>query len=208
MQMLKKIIPFIIILSISLSMFAAPVSIGLEKNQEVYEVSVIENYALAQGAGSSALLKNLESCWKIITGQVTGCVQLLTYFVFVSIPSTLMAWGAQFFDFMAGLTLSSDVYKKDFIATIWGIVRDFANIFFILILLYAAIQIILDLGHGGGKKMVAMVILVALLVNFSLFFTKVVIDSSNIVALIFYNKIDTSTVVPTHVGSATEKDIA
>ena len=40
----------------------------------------------------------------------------------------------------------------------------------------------------------------ALLINFSMFFTKVVIDSSNILALVFYNKLDTTPAT----GNATE----
>jgi hypothetical protein len=71
------------------------------------------------------------------------------------------------------------------------VVRDLSNIFFILILLYIAVKIILDLGGSEAKKMIAKVIIIALLINFSMFFTHVVIDSSNILALVFYNKLNT-----------------
>jgi hypothetical protein len=80
--------------------------------------------------------------------------------------------------------------KATFIASAWTVVRDLSNIFFILILLYVSIQLILGLGGSDAKKTIAKVIVIALLINFSMFFTEVVIDSSNILALVFYNKLN------------------
>lgn len=140
-------------------------------------------------ARDTTLYGNLEDCGVFFSGSVIGCFVVILYFVFVSVPSWLMGMTAGLFDYMATLTISSTMYTATFIEKIWVIVRDFANIFFILVLLYAAFQIILDIGHGGGKKIVGTVIIVALLVNFSLFTTKVIIDSSNVLALIFYNKV-------------------
>src|SRR3990167_1991429 len=142
-----------------------------------------------------------------------GCIQWFVYVFFVTIPSVLLAVVAKFFDFMAALTLSSNMYSAGFVEQIWRIVRDFANIFFILVLLYAAFQLILGLaGSSNAKKVIANVIIIALVVNFSLFFTKIVIDSSNILALIFYNKITVtgSSYVPidTSATSVEQKDIA
>lgn len=70
----------------------------------------------------------------------------------------------------------------------WGVVRDVANMSFIFILLYAAIRTILGM-EGGAQKIVVKVVVVAVLINFSLFFTKVVIDTSNVLALFFYDSI-------------------
>jgi len=69
--------------------------------------------------------------------------------------------------------------------TVWQVLRDFANMFFIFILLYIAITTIL--GTKGWEKMLRNVVLVALFLNFSFFITGVLIDASNIVALQFYN---------------------
>ena len=73
------------------------------------------------------------------------------------------------------------------VAAAWKIARDLANIFFIFILLYVAIKTVL--GEGGAQKLVAKVIIMALLVNFSAVIPRVVIDASNILALQFYNSI-------------------
>ncbi|MEX0652171.1 MAG: hypothetical protein WD509_01285 [Candidatus Paceibacterota bacterium] len=71
----------------------------------------------------------------------------------------------------------------------WGTLRDLANILFIFGLLTIAISTILGLSGFGYKKLLARLIIVALLINFSLFFTKFVIDASNIFALQFYQQL-------------------
>ena len=84
---------------------------------------------------------------------------------------------------------NSSSYDNEFVEKGWGAVRDVANIFFILMLLYVAIKTVLSLNVTDNKRLVGVIIIVALLINFSLFTTKVVIDASNILAKIFYNNI-------------------
>ena len=144
----------------------------------------------------SALADNLPACLSLLRGTLEGCLVKLFYFIFVGITSFLLNLSASFFDIMVALALSSKLYTAStFIPEAWAVVRDLSNIFFILILLYIAIKTILGLGGHDSKKMIATVLIMALLINFSMFFTKVVIDSSNILALIFYNKIDVETTV-------------
>lgn len=69
----------------------------------------------------------------------------------------------------------------------WRIVRDACNMVYIFVLLYIAIQTILGLASGATKRLLASVFISALLINFSLFFTKVVIDAGNIVAKTFWD---------------------
>lgn len=71
----------------------------------------------------------------------------------------------------------------------WKTFRDLANMFFIFILLYAAISMILGTGGHDIKKLISRMVIVALLLNFSFFFTKVAVDASNILAITFYNQI-------------------
>ena len=80
----------------------------------------------------------------------------------------------------------------DVIDDIWVIFRDLANILFIFLLLYAAIRIIIFSGDGGVGKLIGKVIMIAVIINFSLFITKAVIDSSNILALQFKKAIMTT----------------
>ncbi len=72
----------------------------------------------------------------------------------------------------------------------WTTVRDVANMSFIFVLLYASIQLILGIKSSSDVRgLIVKIVIAALLINFSLFFTKVVIDASNVVALTFYEAI-------------------
>ena len=96
--------------------------------------------------------------------------------------------GANLFDYTLDLTLNSATFSKiDAIYAGWKISRDLINIFFIFILLYIAIATILRLTGYGAKELLVKVVIIALLVNFSLVITKVVIDASNILAMEFYS---------------------
>jgi hypothetical protein len=68
----------------------------------------------------------------------------------------------------------------------WMTLRDLMNMFFVVILLYAAISAVLNLPNKW-KKTVANVIIVALLINFSIVVPKIVIDASNVLTLQAYN---------------------
>lgn len=146
------------------------------------------------GTPDTDLLENeaLAGCGVIIKGTLAGCLVALFYYIFNGLAAGVLAISARFFDLMLPITLSGSLYG-DFINTAWVIVRDISNIFFILILLYVAMETILGIGHGT-KKVIANVVIMALLINFSMFFTKVVIDSSNVLALVFYNKMDVKVV--------------
>lgn len=71
---------------------------------------------------------------------------------------------------------------------VWTMFRDLTNIFLIFIILYMAFQLILGVATNP-QKTIGWIILMALLINFSLFFTKIVIDASNILAIGFYQSI-------------------
>lgn len=90
--------------------------------------------------------------------------------------------------------MAANLGNIDGINIAWKVFRDLANLGFIFILLDIAIRTILGVGNINTKKLLVNVIIIALLLNFSLFFTKVIIDASNIVTLGFYNKISVATV--------------
>jgi len=119
-----------------------------------------------------------------------GCLIRIFYVFFVQIPSGILWIAAKIFNTIMHLILQSKMYSDPFLNGAWTIVRDFSNIFFILILLYVAIKTVLNMGGHETKSMITSVIIMAVLINFSMFFTNIVIDSSNILANIFYNKLD------------------
>ncbi len=98
------------------------------------------------------------------------------------------------FNYAVAISISNQaIGSSGIVSSGWAIARDFANLFFIFILLYIAIATILQLSGYGIKELLVKVIIVAILVNFSLVFAKVIVDASNILALEFYNKISAKT---------------
>lgn len=79
----------------------------------------------------------------------------------------------------------------------WTIVRDLVNLTFIFGLVYVGFRTILD-AESKTKQMLASIIICALLVNFSLFISKAVIDVSNVAAVEIYNAMDVSGTTQEH----------
>lgn len=70
---------------------------------------------------------------------------------------------------------------------LWSTVRDIFNLTFIFGLVYIGFKMILDSSDSSARKMLVSLIGAALLVNFSLFITKFVVDFSNIAAAQIFN---------------------
>ncbi len=102
------------------------------------------------------------------------------------------------------------------VETAWGVFRDLANIVIVGSLVFVAIATILGLESFGMRKFLARIIIVAILINFSLFFTKFTIDASHIVARAFYQPIETmagagasnSSVIGTALGNEVPPGVA
>jgi hypothetical protein len=90
----------------------------------------------------------------------------------------------------------------------WKVIKDLMNIAFIFILVYKGIELIVGAGSKESiKKFISALVLAALLVNFSLFFTKVLIDASNIITMGFYKTIIQSAGQPIPVVDSTGQTV-
>lgn len=119
-----------------------------------------------------------------------GCVAQFVN-VFVGISSYAAGAAAGFLDAFIEYSISSESYTvSTFVERGWSIVRDFANIVFIFVLVFAALATILDLAWINTKQVIGKVIMVAIFINFSLFLTRVVVDVGNITARVFYNAVE------------------
>ncbi len=139
------------------------------------------------------------------TGTFLGCVAQLFDMLF-SLTSALFGLAGIFFDNMFAYSINDDSYRSTFVLEGWGLVRDIVNMFFIFVLLYVAFTTILGVGggHGSGPKdMIVKVVIIGLLINFSLFATQIIIDTSNILARVFYNS---QTISVTKDGKAVDTD--
>lgn len=74
----------------------------------------------------------------------------------------------------------------DGIHTAWEVLRDISNIVIIGMFVFIAISMIIGSETFGAKKLVAHVLIIAVLINFSLLFSKLVIDAGNFTAYQFY----------------------
>ena len=136
------------------------------------------------------------------SGTFTGCIaQGLYYAVFV--PTSWLIIGAGFLlDFALAYSIDSNSYSgTTFVSEGWKLVRDISNILFILILIYTGISIMFNL-NSGDKKKIFTIVIIAILINFSLFFSKVIIDTGNIIAKTLYFNIQ-----PTYTNGSAPKTV-
>ena len=98
--------------------------------------------------------------------------------------------------FNMGTILNSSIGES--VENAWAVIRDVMNLLFIFSLIYIGFQTILD--FGNPRQLLPKLIIAALLVNFSLFFTKFVVDVSNVAAVEIYTVI--GIIDPANVGSA------
>lgn len=118
------------------------------------------------------------------------CISNIVYVFTAGLGSGFAFIGSYFFDLTVRLSLDSASYALDFLSSGWTAARDLANMAFILILVYIAFVIMFQAETAGTIRMLAWVIFIALIINFSFFITRVVIDTGNILAVQFYNQID------------------
>lgn len=141
---------------------------------------------VGQIAATQGGCKVTEFGCQIIERVVPGIAEILLKFA-----SLLTGFAAIILNGVVYLTvvkISENYSNIPAIDTAWKTIRDLANMGFIFILLYAAIQTIIGVGKDT-QKLIVKVIVIAVLINFSLFFTKLIIDASNILAITFYDAI-------------------
>ena len=145
--------------------------------------------ATIDGETRKDLEKQLEKyCGANPATWFTGCIVE----AFFGISARILLIAGWVFDGFLWFSLDNTIFlSQGFISEIWTDIRDFGNAAFILGLIYLSYRLILK-GSGDAvvKRMIVKLILIALLINFSLFITRVVIDAGNITALTFYNALD------------------
>jgi hypothetical protein len=96
--------------------------------------------------------------------------------------------------------------------SVWETVRDIFNLTFIFGLVYIGFQIILGTNDSAAKRTIPLLIIAALLVNFSLFIVKFIVDFANLAAVQIYNLFqasnDSSNPASSVVGFLTDGDVS
>jgi hypothetical protein len=129
-----------------------------------------------------------ESCWFDAGCWAKKAVAGLAGGILLPLAGWLTWFSAMILNFVIEYTVLE--MKKnldiDSVKLIWKTIRDVGNMGFIFVLLYAAIMTIIGQGQNN-QKLIVKIVVVAILINFSMFFTMFVIDAANILALIFYD---------------------
>lgn len=155
----------------------------------------------SDGYGSAALdtlgdvgnkLKGLVECTvgaPLGDGFFKKCILLPISGVFLAMAASITEFAGTLLDYSVDYSLNIASNEKglmDVVKTVWGTFRDIANMFFIFALLYIAFATMLQVNGAETKRMLIRLVVVGLLLNFSLFFTQIVIDVSNVLAYNFY----------------------
>jgi len=92
------------------------------------------------------------------------------------------------------VTMGTYIKQLDAIGLVWSTLRDIGNIVLIFGFLAIGITTILKVDwYGGGTKMLPMLLVAAVFINFSLFISEAVIDTGNLFATQFYTQINGGT---------------
>lgn len=134
---------------------------------------------------SPALRVDHGSCqWDSVQGGLY-CLVISGFGSFASIAGWLFDFAVR--EFIIGFgTLYLNTGIGVILENLWGTVRDIFNLTFIFGLVYIGFQIILGVNEAGAKRTIPYLILAALLVNFSLFIVKFIIDFTNYAAAQIY----------------------
>lgn len=117
--------------------------------------------------------------WSWVGDSLKDVVIAILYGVFWFF-SLFVAIAAGLFVWVLDTNTFSSIMNNGAIYTVWLTVRDFCNIFFILVLLFSAFATIFQLEKYEWKKTLPTLIIMALLVNFSFPISRFVIDLANV----------------------------
>ena len=142
---------------------------------------------IAQGVKDSSFdFKNM--FYSAIKQVLWGVLQVVHWLVLIS---------AKIFDSVIDRKFFDEVVRNNHsIYIAWAMVRDFLNLFFMLTLLFSAFSTIFQVEKYHLKKIIILLVVMALLVNFSYPITLFVIDFSNSAMYFLTNLIPHSTVNP------------
>jgi len=179
-RFIKKTIIFSLILSMAFSFSAVPINTNAQADN-----------------GSESGIEKTDCGWNLgchvsaSTKEITAKGLAYIAFAILSLVGLFFGLSGLILDFAFQYTvieMSQNIAGVTSINIAWTALRDISNLFFIFVLLYIAIATILRLGNVNTKQLLVRLVIVALLINFSLFLTKVVIDASNVLAINFYNR--------------------
>lgn len=141
-------------------------------------------------SGSSILSSSIFKGLMSIAGKFLSFTVFAINYIIGFIGGVLFALGGLLLQL--ALELNARIILNPIVQVGWVIARDFANLGFVVAILAIAFATMLRLETYGTKKMLANLIIVALLVNFSLTIAGVFIDGTNLISNFFIKQITPS----------------
>jgi hypothetical protein len=195
---MKSLLKMLVVTSVMITGLVAPLSIDVSDlvSRTPSEALVVQksepiiSLSVAHAAGT--LKSNLCNWETAGMGCFVDALLWIYELLIYDLTQVVAAIMGLFLDWVLLHSISSQSYKGGMIEAGWEILRDFTNIIFVFALLVLAFQLVLGRQSRGGKITLVKTILVAIVINFSLFATYAVIDASNILAHTMYNKIETT----------------
>ena len=181
-NIIKKGILGILVLFVLL----VPVSISVTTSDVVDGVIVIPQFAIETNTAAAITLfdigkNSVDLVFNTLGGILLNLASIITYMggklLDISIEKFVLGMGDQ----INGQSLGTAIDET------WRLIRDISNLAFIFGFIYTGIRTILDPNDSGYKRFLSKIIIGALLINFSLFFVKVIIDVANFTSIQIYN---------------------
>lgn len=152
--------------------------------------------ALGQETAPQATIESNDSCsiwngtWGFNCGIWYPFMSALGTLLLTFSISILIVIGAIFDQFLSALVVSFQdtliaINLLGGIQIAWQLFRDIANVAIIGVFVFVAIMTILGSTEYGTKRLVARVLIVAILINFSLLFTRIIVEGTNFVSAQF-----------------------
>ena len=116
----------------------------------------------------------------IIKVIVLGGLAVTATFGLLDISQGIFSWASN-------PNLAGGVTTNEFVMQAWGVIRDFSNLFFILIIVGIGVATALRIKQYEVKKTLPRLIAIAILINFSPVICGVMIDTANIIMNFFFS---------------------
>jgi len=166
---------------LALFLVLTPLSFGA--STDVVSLSVAEAQTAGGGqAGAEELAKQNYGCgWDCELGSKIGSWILSIGGLVSGFGGMLLQYSLENFVIKMSATLTEGDMGK-LIEDLWKVIRDLSNLVFIFGFIYIGIRTIFEPRSSQVKSFLAQLVIAALLINFSLFFVRVVIDITNLFA--------------------------
>ncbi len=199
---------FVTVLCLSLTLFSVGVSVVMPNVAvaQTYQNDTTGSGTTANGTVDFGDNKSFDP-YSVCSGWLSiGCSFsiAIVYGMWFRFTHFLAVGSAYLADQVLFLSLQSSTYRGgDMMTQGWIAVRDFVNIGFIIALLYVGFQFISN--NSKSRSILVKIIVSALLVNFSLFGARFIIDMGNIVARSIYTHIKIENTTTANVQAANDR---